>query len=213
PSNVVKNQPFSKFRLFQFGPNSNSHHYLPCSGFEIYGTVVSGVDAPSEEDGPKGNKRIFKYTQDMDFNGLFYFLGTNGGERQWTNPVDLRLVNVDASSLMSDSAPLSALCGRASVRCVTKPHQKSWMSIDLKDIKMRLSHYTLRHYNSWDTEALRFWVLEGSDDGVAWIPLRQHADDKALRKSGMTHTWPIETSQYFSRFRLFMTGRNSNNHW
>ncbi|ETO07959.1 hypothetical protein RFI_29432, partial [Reticulomyxa filosa] len=82
---------------------------------------------------------------------MLYFLDTNGGERQCTNPVDLRLFNVDALSLMIDSAPLSALCGRA-----------------------------------------------------------LHVDDKALLKAGMTHKWHIETSHYFSRFRIFMLGRNSN---
>ncbi|ETO08686.1 hypothetical protein RFI_28701 [Reticulomyxa filosa] len=132
-------------------------------------------------DGTKDVKRMFKYTQDMDSNDLFYFLCTNVVERQWANSVDLQL--------------------------------KSWISIDLKDTKMYLSHYTLRHYNSWDTEALRFLVLEGSDDGVAWIPLRQHAGDKALRKARMAHTLSVETSQYFSRFRIFMTGRNSNINW
>ncbi|ETO06699.1 hypothetical protein RFI_30693, partial [Reticulomyxa filosa] len=144
--------------------------YLPYSGFEIYVKVVSGVDAPREEDGLKC---------------------TNGGERQWTNTIDLRLVNVDASSLISNSAQLSALCGCASMRFVTKTHHKSLIIIG---IKIRLSHYKLEHYKSCDKEQLNFLVLEVSDDVVAWIILRQHADDKALRKAGMAQKWPIETS-------------------
>ncbi|ETO30599.1 hypothetical protein RFI_06520 [Reticulomyxa filosa] len=213
PSHIVKNQHFSKFRLSQFGPNSNSHHYLHCSRFEIYGTFVSGADAPSEENGPKGSKRIFKYSQDMNFNILFYFFGTNGGKQQWTNTVDLRLVNLDVSSLMSDSAPLSALCGGASVRCVTKHYQKSWIIIDLKDIKMHLSYYTLRHYNSWDKEALRFLVLKGSDYGMAWIPLATTCGRQSVSKAGIVIQWPVETSQCLFRFRISMNGRNSNNNW
>ncbi|ETN99581.1 hypothetical protein RFI_37889 [Reticulomyxa filosa] len=99
---------------------------------------------------------------------------------------------------MNDSAPLSALCGLASVRCMTKHHQKSLMSIEFKDVKIRLSHYKLRNYKSCDKEALRFLVFEGSDDGISLIPLRQHADDKALRKDIMAHTRPLEMSQYLT---------------
>ena len=36
---LVQGRSFSKFRIRQTGVNSNSHHYLACSGFEIYGTV------------------------------------------------------------------------------------------------------------------------------------------------------------------------------
>ena len=123
------------------------------------------------------------------------------------------MVTITSSSLMSDSQALSALVGRISTRCVTKPHQRSWMQINIKDVKIKLTHYTLRHYNSWDTEALRYWNLEGSNDGQSWIPIRQHMDDKALRRVGASHTWPVDTNQYFSFFRIYMTGRNSNNHW
>ena len=163
---------------------------------------------------PSGPTRDFKHEQDFDTNGLLYFLGCQGGMRSsYSNPADIGMVTVTSSSLMSDSQPLSALVGRMSTRCVTKPHQRSWMQINIKDVKIKLTHYTLRHYNSWDTEALRYWNLEGSNDGQSWIPIRQHMDDRALRKAGATHTWAVDTNQYFNNFRIYMTGRNSNNHW
>jgi len=226
PAHAVKNQAFSQYRIFQFGVNSNQHHYLPLSGFELYGTVVSGhLKPPSNpmamnqagiitQPPPNKRTRDFVHTADFDTNGLLYFLGVQGGARaSYSNPADIGMVTVTSSSLMSDSQPLSALVGRMSTRCVTKPHQRSWMAINVKDVKMRLTHYTLRHYNSWDTEALRYWNLEGSNDGQSWIPIRQHMDDRALRKAGASHTWAVDTNQFFSHFRLYMTGRNSNNHW
>jgi len=227
PAQNVAGQAFSQYRLFQFGVNSNQHHYLSISGFDIYGTIVSGhkaqygagaqvggAQAGVAVEQPTGATRKFEHRQDFDTNGLFYFLGCQGGIRSsYTNPADIGMVTVTSSSLMSDSQPLSALVGRISTRCVTKPHQKSWMQINLKEVKIKLTHYTLRHYNSWDTEALRYWNLEGSNDGQSWVPIRQHMDDRALRKSGGSHTWAVDTNHYFSNLRLFMTGRNSNNHW
>jgi len=225
PAHKVGNQSFSMFRIYQFGVNSNQHHYLPLSGFEIYGTIVSGHNpnlqgdfpfpGPDIRSAPQGAPtRKFVHVSDFDMNGLLYFLGTQGGIRaSYSNPADIGMVTVTSSSLMSDSQPLSALVGRLQTRCVTKPHQRSWMQINTKDVKIKVSHYTLRHYNSWDTEALRYWNLEGSNDGQSWIPIRQHMDDRALRKAGMAHTWAVDTNQYFSYFRVYMTGRNSNNHW
>eukprot|EP01084_Bolivina_argentea_P100315 180137_1 len=231
PANAVNNMAFSQFRIFQFGVNSNQHHYLPMSGFELYGTVVSGHDDASQNqranaalggaaaDGgnvnqASGNSRKFVHRSDFDKNGLFYFLGCQGGvRREYSNPADIGMVQVTSSSLMSDSQPLSALVGRLTTRTVTKPHQRSWMCVNLKTIKMKPTHYTLKHYNSWDTEALRYWNLEGSNDGNSWTPIRQHMDDRALRKAGCSHTWAVDTPQFYSQFRIYMTGRNSNNHW
>ena len=61
---------------------------------------------------------------------------------------------------MHDSQPAHALLGREAVRCVTKPQEKSYFIIDFSPRRIRPTHYTLRHYNSWDTEALRNWRLE-----------------------------------------------------
>jgi hypothetical protein len=45
----------------------------------------------------------------------------------------------------------------------------------------RPNAYTLRHYSSWDVEALRSWRLEGSSDGgLTWTPIRVHVDDASL---------------------------------
>jgi len=52
-----------------------------------------------------------------------------------------------------------------------------WFSVDLRDKRLRPTHYTLRHYNSWDTEALRNWVFEASNDGQKWAVIKDHVND------------------------------------
>ncbi len=37
--------------------------------------------------------------------------------------------------------------------------------MDLVDKYVQPTAYTLRHYSSWDVEALRNWNFEGSNDG------------------------------------------------
>ena len=205
---------FTHFRITQTGFNSNHSHHLACSGFELYGTVIYSKNVVIATHDKSAKKKDFKYNTDMDMNGLFYWLGTKGGIKStWSNPASAGLVEATASSLMSDSQPITHLVGRTSVRCLTKAYQNSWMKVNLEDIKIKLSHYTLRHYSSWDTGALRHWNLEGSNDGYNWTVIRQHVDDRSLRKAGGTHTWSVNSDRYFSQFRIMMTGENSNNNW
>ncbi len=78
------------------------------------------------------------------------------------SPAGRGLVHVLCSSLMQDSTSAEAIVGREVVRCVTKPEHGAWFAVNLIDKFVEATHYTLRHYSSWDTEALRTWVLEVS---------------------------------------------------
>lgn len=200
---------FSLFRIFQTGRNSNNHYYLACSGLEFYGVLS---EAPPPMIPPEGLE--LKYSYDFDANGLFYWIGTRGKKQPWRNPAASGLVVCSSTQLASNppSAPVSSIVGRELVRCVTAAYPNMSFTVDLKDKRLRPSHYTLRHYNSWDTEALRNWVLEGSNDGVKWAVIKEHINDAGLDKKGITFTWPISCSQSFSQFRLRQTGLNSNNH-
>ena len=108
----------------------------------------------------------FEYNSDFDENGLLYFIGTDYGlKSSWTNPAEKGIVEVDSSSLYKYSEPLTHLGGRIAVYCKTKDIPNSWMKGDLKNIKIRLTQYTLRHFDFMDRYALRYWNLEGSNDG------------------------------------------------
>ena len=145
-----------------------------------------------------------------------YFLGTCGRTQPYQNPAEAGFVRVISSGLMGDSAPLSAAVGRELVRCVTTPVKNSWFVFELVDLQLALTHYTLRHYNSWDTECLRHWQLEGTNESVQgpWELIIQHTNDESLRKKGATHTWQVPTTgKRYRLFRLFQSGRNSNKNY
>jgi len=45
------------------------------------------------------------------------------------------------------------------------------------------------------------------------VILREHRDDQSLSQRGESFTWPLDgTEEYFSKFRVYMTDRNSNSH-
>ena len=226
------------FRLFQNGKNSNNNYYLPCSGIELYGTLYvqdhSGgevasprnkVAAPSPPPTPvprpvgvpPAAPRLFTYRHDLDTNGIMYFMGCRFGQAPYQNPADLGFIRITCSELSNQppGAPINAVVGREVVRVVSVPKPNQWFAIDLTPSghRVRPSAYTLRHYSSWDLEALRNWKFEGSINGRDWYTLSVHTDDTSLDKKGATHTWQLHGQQgQFTQFRVWQTGYNSNGH-
>jgi hypothetical protein len=183
-----------------FGNSSFSTSTNDCSLFSLI--VVCDV-VPADV-------REFKHTFDFDNNGILYYLASAGGTRPWANPADQGLVTITSSSLMGDSAPINSFVGADVVRCVTRPQPDSWFAIDFKEKSVRATAYTLRHYSSWDAEAVRNWRFEGSVTGERWVMLSQHDNDESLNAKGATKTWFLPDSppqrQPYRFFRIFQTG-------
>jgi hypothetical protein len=160
-----------------------------------------------------------------------FVAGTLNGARGWRNPSESGsgvtsdsppLVKVTAASVQADSKPATAICGREVVRCVSKPVENQWFALDFgANVRVAVTHYTLRHYLSWDTEALRSWVFQATNDNEpkesSWITLMAHSDDRALNLKGQAYTWTLPsnsvTAAAYCKFRVKMTGLNSNKHW
>jgi hypothetical protein len=159
----------------------------------------------------------FKYTTDFDKNGVVYWLGSNRYTQEWKNPGMTGIVRATSSPLAmqpSPSAPAWAALGRDVTRCVTQPSKESWFCFDFVNIWIKPTAYTLRHYDSWDQEALRDWKLQGSNDGKKWSKILSHKKDESLNKKGATHTWQLpKVKKSYRMFRILQTGKNSNGHW
>lgn len=176
------------------------------------------AEGDNKNDNSSRNSRgkKFNYVRDMDTNGVLYYLGTTKHTRPWSNPMTANLVKVTSSKLHIDSAPRTAVVGRQALRCVTENKPNQYFIINLKTMVVRPTHYTLRHYSTWDSEALRNWRFAGSTDGVAsnWDTLMEHKNDTALYGKGSSHTWTIPAQNAKTHYRFFciiQTGRNSNN--
>ena len=208
---------FNKFRLKIVGENANNHFYLATSGFEIYGKVFEMVPKKVVPTIPENMKdltsMVFEYEYDFDENGLIFYLGTYANTKNFKNPGISGIVGVSSSGLEKDSKRIGYFIGRESVRCVTTQKEWSDMELDLKDIRFNVTHYTLRHYSSFDGEALRSWNLEGSNDRETWSIVSQHVMDLSLNQKGATKTWKVNHAGYFRYFRIIATGLNSSGHW
>ena len=226
---------FSHFRIRMTDKNDNDQSFLCCSGFEIYGTVKRGAaveDLPvpiptplqldTEEKIPEpefdaSQGKVFEYQSDFDSNGIIHWLGTNKGTASWINPVDRGLAVVIGTKKLADGQHYNCILGKKAVRCRTDAMERPYIVIDLKDIYVKPAKYSLRHYISSNDQALRKWEFQGGKgtrlgSQVEWITLKKHSNDRSLKKKGSTKTWCIpatSTGDAFNKFRIMMTGKNS----
>jgi hypothetical protein len=128
-------------------------HALYC---EIYGDVIElSNDESFWAESIDKSGRIFTYQQDFDKNGVIWWLGTCGNSEQFISPVTRKVCEVKFSTIMPDSKPVDFFTDRRAVRCVTRSEEQQWMMIHFVNNTVQPTAYSLRHYSSWDNEALR----------------------------------------------------------
>lgn len=206
---------YRHLRIRMTGAASREATPVRLAGLEFWGDFLGDRFSDPANFDPPCTGQNFTYQEDFDGRGIIAHLATNGGTREYQNPAVLGLLQTSASSLASDSEPAYSIVGDAAVRCVTRSQNNAWFEVDFGQNAVIPNHYSLRHYSSWDTEALRNWVLEASNDGETWITLRNHTNDTALFGRGDTASWPLEaldTPIGFRKFRVRQTGPNANAH-
>lgn len=135
------------------------------------------------------NSKSFELVLDFNTNGLIYYLGTK------RRTVLLGLVSVTCCGLVHDSQPVHYFIRRETFRTIPMKH--AWFVIDFHSYAICTSHYTLRHYSSWDTEALRNWKIEGGNDGINWYILREHHNDTSLNFKGQPFASQLSSNYKF----------------
>jgi E3 ubiquitin-protein ligase HECTD1 len=163
-----------------------------------------------------GKVSTFKHQHDFDENGIIYFIGSNGKSTDWVNPGQYGLVTITSSEgRQLPYGKLEDILSRdsISVNCHTKDNKKAWFAIDLGMLVFPTA-YTLRHARGYGRSALRNWLFQMSKDGVNWITLVTHSDDKSLVEPGSTCTWPIDCPQTeeesgYRHVRIQQNGRNA----
>ena len=153
------------------------------------------------------------YESDFDTNGMLYWLGTNGGTTAYVNPHTAGRVVVTPSSIFTGHT--SEFIGHVPPlghggQCYTESLEGSSVAVQLP-LAVIVTRYTFRHGNNNPACTLRNWNFEGSNDGVEWVVLRQHVNDRALPQlTHSTASWDVDSNgRAFSHYRIHQTGINS----
>lgn len=195
----------------------------------------------SRKHGPQTNwadqqvaKTSFDYNYDMDEEGAFNYLATEGGRKIWQNPHVLGQVQAFASSI--GFGTVQDLVGRKCVNLRTLNEPFSFFGVDLGEGRKLLpTCYTIMNRNS-STHVLMNWHFEGSNDKLNWTILdrrvympsqlesasiheNQHVDQEiidSLCQKQQTNTWGIDQNVYndidtegFRFFRIIQISPNS----
>jgi hypothetical protein len=98
------------------------------SNVTLYKNMEQEDKSPPQKNSKLVKKEfVFKYNSDK--NGLFYFLGTRGGRRDYVNPFELGQIKVFFSSL--SQGDYSNFVGRALTNCRTCNEENAFMGVDL----------------------------------------------------------------------------------
>jgi hypothetical protein len=140
----------------------------------------------------------FAYTSDFDTHGILYYLGTQQRTHNYSNPLDIGAVRVLSAPLKSDSDRLSVFVGRDEQRGVVDNVEGGWFTVDFLLHAILPTHYSLRHYNSKDSHALRSWRFEASNNGHHWDCLREHKIDTGMYRTTSCYRCHLENTNTFS---------------
>jgi hypothetical protein len=127
--------------------------------------------------------------------------------------IDRNIVSITASSIGDrQSYPLRHVADFENQSMFhTKNEANSWICYDFKDMPIEVTHYSIRTRRDRDTRHLRFWILEGSKDGLRWVTIDDRKNDTSLNSQGAISTFSIseDLQEEFRQIRLRQTGKNS----
>ena len=173
----------------------------------------------------------FKYKNDFDKNGVFYYIGTYGLSRTYNNPHELKLIKAFGSSLQTGY--YSDFVGRNIVNLCTDNEENSFLGVDLgPDRSLIPTLYSIRNRDS-SSNVLLNWCLQGSNDKINYEILDKrifnsednNIKDKykqyknLLKEPKTTSTWGISKrirEKFQNGFRYFIIkqiGKNSSGNY
>eukprot|EP01012_Entosiphon_sulcatum_P025638 TRINITY_DN30990_c0_g1_i1.p1 TRINITY_DN30990_c0_g1~~TRINITY_DN30990_c0_g1_i1.p1 ORF type:complete len:268 (+),score=53.74 TRINITY_DN30990_c0_g1_i1:36-839(+) len=168
-------------------------------------TVDSSAKEPDVYTDPLyGEVRRLRFVKPGDRGGLIYLIATNHGAQEWQNPLEAKLVKVEASSVKSGELRDVVACEAKEQVFFTNNEKNSWVQVDLGAYRLKPSNYTLAHCPTLAMEDIGFfmrnWDLQGSADGQKWVVLSTHRNDTTLSPEQLTAAWTVEGATEFYRF-------------
>jgi E3 ubiquitin-protein ligase HECTD1 len=151
-----------------------------------------------------------QYATPFDENGVFYWIGTNGGEREYVNPYRNGDVNVQVSckwyaadaALYVEHKPSAVLINDSQYPC-------AWVEVDLgADRRLFPNYYCLRGFDRMST-ILRSWELQGRENRrESWVTIKRHHNDSRVHPNHSSTrpyavaAWPLSGDRPFRYFRV-----------
>jgi hypothetical protein len=169
------------------------------------------ISAQSPNDGSmeRFNSISCPFASSSPMDGIISYLTRKHG----CHVLDGNIISITASGIASPQLyPLRnvATVGNQT-RFLTTNTANSWICYDFNDMRVNLTHYSIRTRCDTNGTHLRCWRLEGSNDGLSWIELDRHENDTRLNSQGAIATLSIPEGNrgQYRMIRIQQTGQNS----
>jgi hypothetical protein len=126
--------------------------------------------------------------------------------------MDHDMISITASSVINDRfyPPRNLADFQNQAFFATDNVPNSWVCYDFKNMRINLTHYSIRTSYNCNFCHLRSWALEGSIDGQSWIEFDRQENNRSLNSQGAIVTFGISSSPDCRYIRLRQLGKNSN---
>jgi len=154
-------------------------------------------------------KLSLRFESIMDTNGLFYYMGTDGNTKPYENPITSGKIKVKMSTrggndffCIADRNPRSGTLENS-----FGEDPAPWLALHFRNYKIQLTAYVICQERD---HLLRFWNMEGSDDGVSWNLIESRKNDASITEANPQAVFQITPSasenRYYSHLRLHCVG-------
>jgi hypothetical protein len=134
-------------------------------------------------------------------------------KRHGGHVIDHDIVSITASSSYDQQSHPVRQVADFGDQCwfATQDQANSWICYDFKEIQIKVAHYSIRSRCDYNAQHLRFWTLEGSNDGLSWVQIDDRKNDTSSNGKGAISTFSISSGsqEQFRMIRLQQTGKNS----
>ena len=191
------------------GLKRNSCYILKVRGYNEYGfgdySSTHLINTRSE--------LFFKYENDFDTNGIIWYLGTNKGKHKtWLNPAINKMVSIESSPMYDFSySNIKFISHFHNMQeCCTKGESAGdYFIIDFNKRSIKPTHYTLRHDTN-EGYYIRYWEFLGyMKHKKKWKLIKKHDNDPSINSPKGTHTWNVNSKHYYNKFKIIITGNDS----
>jgi hypothetical protein len=91
----------------------------------------------------------------------------------------------------------------------SKGEPNQWLRYDFKDRRIELTDYSIAaHADGW---FMRSWIVEGSEDGLSWVPLDERTNNDDADSNHPIATFSVGHRMRCRFIRLRQTGKNARN--
>ena len=148
-----------------------------------------------------------EFKKGEELNGILNYLNKKTGG----NIHDNGTIEITSNSIFSpDRHPKNLIDYQGSTLYHSKEESDVNVCFDFKEKKIQLESYTIKSYMCGrNTNHLREWVVEGSNDGQNWTVIDRRENERKLNGSFAVATFDVnETADFYRFIRLKQTGLN-----